>query len=58
MHWLTTLRAKLRLLCPGSDFVDLVVFERREVLDDKGQATVKRIWIRAETEAAGSARSC
>jgi len=24
MHWLMTLRAKLRLLCPGLDFVDLV----------------------------------
>jgi len=35
-----TLRATLRLLCRGSDFVDLVVFERRDVLDDKGQGGV------------------
>jgi hypothetical protein len=35
-----TLRATLRLLCRGSDFVDLVVFERRDVLDDKGQGRV------------------
>src|ERR1700737_3332088 len=34
------MRATLRLLCPGSDFVDLVVFERRDVLDDKGQGGV------------------
>src|SRR6202023_2993078 len=27
-HWLMTLRAKQRLLCPWLDFVDLVVFER------------------------------
>ena len=33
------LQAKLRL-CPGLDFVDLVVFQRREVLDDKGQGGV------------------
>jgi hypothetical protein len=33
---LMTLRAKLRLLCPGLDFVDLVEFERRDVLDDNG----------------------
>jgi hypothetical protein len=29
------LPAKLRLLCPGLDFVDLVVFEPREILDDE-----------------------
>lgn len=31
---LMILWAKLRL-CPGSDFVDRVVFERREILDDE-----------------------
>src|SRR6202158_1401549 len=31
---------KLQLLCPGSDFVDRVVFDRREVLDDEGQGGV------------------
>src|SRR5882757_2121358 len=32
---LITLPAKLRLLCPGLDFVDLVVFECRDLLDDE-----------------------
>ncbi|MCW2655130.1 MAG: hypothetical protein JWR32_6106 [Mycobacterium sp.] len=30
------LAGEAALLCPGLDFVDRVVFERREVLDDKG----------------------
>jgi hypothetical protein len=34
-HRLMTLLAKLRLLCPGLDLVDLVVFERREILNDE-----------------------
>src|SRR5882757_6272504 len=33
-------RAKLQLLCVGSDLVDRVVFDRREVLDDEGQGGV------------------
>ena len=32
---LITLPAKLRLLCPRFDFVDLVVFECRDILDDE-----------------------
>lgn len=35
-----TLRATLQLLCVGFDFVDRVVFDRREVLDDEGQGGV------------------
>src|SRR5882757_3717613 len=34
------LRVKLQLHCAGLDFVDRVVFDRREVLDDEGQAVV------------------
>jgi hypothetical protein len=38
-----TVQATLRLFCPGSDFVDLVVFERRDVLDNKGQRGVDSV---------------
>src|ERR1700757_4047682 len=34
------LRVRLQLLCVGLDFVDCVVFDRREVLDDEGQGVV------------------
>ena len=34
------LRVKLQSLCAGSDFVDRVVFDRREVLDDEGQGVI------------------
>jgi hypothetical protein len=37
--WMT-LRAKPQLLCVGLDFVDRVVFDRGEVLDDEGQGVV------------------
>src|ERR1700739_714995 len=39
-HRLIILRAKLRLLCAGLDFVDRVVFARGEILDDKRQGGV------------------
>src|ERR1700747_491559 len=34
------LRVRCQLLCVGLDFVDCVVFDRREVLDDEGQGGV------------------
>src|ERR1700739_2359052 len=34
------LRVRLQLVCVGLDFVDCVVFDRREVLDDEGQGGV------------------
>src|ERR1700738_3442949 len=36
----TVLRVTSQLLCVGLDFVDRIVFDRREALDDKGQRVV------------------
>src|ERR1700730_9159259 len=47
------LRVKLQLLCVDSDFVDRVVFDRREVLDDEGQGVVDSFSDGVDVESLG-----